>query len=122
MKELNITATKWSGGWELWDDKEVLTQVRTLARARQQVIDYLDTVEEGVDHSAYVINILPELPAEAGVADALAASAEAERASLAASRASRKAVRVLRRQGFSLADIGYVMGLSRARASQLAKA
>ena len=120
MTTLNITARKWSGGWELWHGDDVWTQVRTLSRARQQVIDYLDTVEEGIDHSNLHIEIVPEIPFAEEVEYALESSHRAAQASNEASRSSRKAVRHLREEGLSLADIGYIMGLSRARVSQLA--
>lgn len=122
MTHITITARKWSGGWELWHGDDVWTQVRTLPKARQQVIDYLDTVEEDIDHSNYDITIIPELPAGAHVHEALTASEAAENAQRAAYAASRYTVRHLRDSGYSLADIGYALGLSRARISQLAKA
>lgn len=118
---LNITARRWSGGWELWNGEDICTQVRTLAKARQQVIDYLDTVEENVDHSSYVINIIPEMPADAHAAEAIQASKAAEQSARTAYKASRHTVRTLKNAGFSLADIGFIMGLSRARISQLAR-
>ena len=120
MTSVTITARKWSGGWELWHGDDVWTQVRTLARARQQVIDYLDTVEENVDHSHLEVDVVPEIPFMREVTEAKETSLRAEKANDEASKASRKAVKSLREDGYSLADIGYIMGLSRARVSQLA--
>lgn len=120
MTILNITARRWSGGWELWDGDYVCTQVRTLAKARHQMLDYLDTIEPHIDHSTYTINITPEIPSNANVQDAIEASQNAESAQRAAYQASRHTVRALKADGFSLADIGFIMGLSRARISQLA--
>ena len=48
---VTITARRWSGGWELWSKDDCWTQVARLDRARQQVVDYLDTVDEDTDHS-----------------------------------------------------------------------
>ncbi|MDD7465503.1 MAG: antitoxin HicB [Actinomycetaceae bacterium] len=121
MTSLTITARRWNGGWELWHGDDIWTQVRTLPGAHQQIIDYLDTVEDGVDHSSYEITIIPELPTAAHVEEAKEASQRAEEAQKAAYASSRRTVRTLREDGFSLADIGYVMGLSRARVSQLAR-
>ena len=61
MNTITITARHWSGGWELWNGDDIWTQVRTLPKARQQVIDYLDTMEENVDHSTWNITIVPEI-------------------------------------------------------------
>ncbi|WP_147681560.1 hypothetical protein [Actinomyces ruminicola] len=61
-----MTATRWSGGWELeLDDHH--TQVAHLDRARQQVIDYLDTVDAATDHSSWEIDIVPEVDSLAQV-------------------------------------------------------
>lgn len=120
MNAITITARRWSGGWELWNGNDIWTQVRTLAKARQQVIDYLDTMEEDIDHSTWNITIVPEIAQAAQVEQSAAASKLAEESARAASAASRKAVRALKDDNYSLADISYIMGLSRARVSQLA--
>ena len=121
MEKLIITAHRWSGGWELWHEDEVWTQVRTLPKARQQVIDYLDTIEEGVDHSSYDITIIPEIAHQDQVEKSMLAAREAELSAQAASTQSRAAVQALKDEKLSLADIGFIMGISRARVSQLAK-
>ena len=41
---VTVTARRWSGGWELWSKDDCWTQVARLDRARQQVVNYLDTV------------------------------------------------------------------------------
>ncbi len=41
MSTINVTARQRSGGWELEIDEDNITQVRTLANASDQVIDYL---------------------------------------------------------------------------------
>ncbi|MCQ8210334.1 antitoxin HicB, partial [Cutibacterium acnes subsp. acnes] len=51
MNSLIVTATRWSGGWELEIGEQQHTQVRNLCNARQQVVDYLDTMDESVDHA-----------------------------------------------------------------------
>ena len=60
MTTLTVTANRWSGGWELEIDDDHHTQVRTLSHAQQQVIDYLDTVDEDTDHSDWTITVIPE--------------------------------------------------------------
>ncbi|AHU89933.1 hypothetical protein [Trueperella pyogenes] len=122
MEKLIITARRWSGGWELWHEDEVWTQVRTLPKARQQVIDYLDTIEEDIDHSNYDITIIPEIAHQDQVEKSMRAAREAELSAQIASTQSRAAVQALKDENLSLADIGFIMGLSRARVSQLAKA
>ncbi|MFT3970706.1 MAG: hypothetical protein QM695_10620 [Micropruina sp.] len=57
---ITITPHPWLGGWELRRDGDPITQVRTLDKARRQVIDYYDTVEAGTDHSSWEIVIVPE--------------------------------------------------------------
>lgn len=67
---ITITARKWRGGWELWNGDDCWTQVGDLSRARQQVVDYLDTVDEGTDHSGWHFDVIPDIgPLAADVAD-----------------------------------------------------
>lgn len=120
MNAITITARRWSGGWELWNGDDIWTQVRTLPKAREQVIDYLDTMEEDVDHSAWDITIVPEIEQAAQVKQSIEASKTAEESAKVASVASRKAIRALKEANYSLADISYIMGLSRSRVCQLA--
>ena len=47
---VTVTARRWSRGWELWNGDDCWTQVARLDRARQQVVDYLDTVDEDYIH------------------------------------------------------------------------
>ena len=63
MNSLIVTATRWSGGWELEIGEQQHTQVRNLCNARQQVVDYLDTMDESVDHADVDITIIPEIGA-----------------------------------------------------------
>lgn len=122
MNAITVTANRWQYGWELEISQDQHTQVATLDKARQQVIDYLDTVEEGVDHSTWDITIVPEI-GQIGH-DAIAArravdAAEQARASAAAS--MRDVVARLRAAGYSVSDCAGILGVSRGRISQLVK-
>lgn len=57
MTTIDVTATRWDGGWELAIDGEPVTQVRAFEHAEQQVRDYLDTVEPDVDHSGVSVRL-----------------------------------------------------------------
>lgn len=118
---VEVTAKRWRGGWELWNGDDCWTQVSTLDRARQQVVDYLDTVEEGVDHSDWDIRVVPDIPNWTAVQAAREATREAAAVQVRAADLSRQAVRALREDGFSVTDAAAIMGVSRGRISQLAK-
>lgn len=60
MREIEVKATRWSGGWELEIDEDHHTQAATLALARQEVVDYMDTTWPDVDHSEWTIDIVPD--------------------------------------------------------------
>lgn len=121
MTTINVTASRWSGGWELEISPTDHTQVRHLSKARQQVLDYLDTMYEGEDHSDWVINIIPdigELATQLATAkNATIAAAQAQEQAAATSRAT---VHALMKAGYSQADTATLMGVTRARISQLA--
>lgn len=119
MNTVTVTARRWERGWELEIDGEAHTQVTALERAKQQVRDYLDTVDPDVDHSDWEIVVVPEL-GELGdeVARARKATEEAAAASKAAARRSREAVRRLRDAGYSVTDSAVILGLPRGRVSQ----
>lgn len=51
MTSVDVTARKWSKGWELELDDENVTQVSSLAHARQQIRDYLDTISPEIAHA-----------------------------------------------------------------------
>lgn len=65
MKILAITARRWEGAyeesWELYEGDLILTQVARLEDARQQVIDYLDTVDPKISHDGWDIRIASTL-------------------------------------------------------------
>ena len=118
---INITAKPWEGGWELWHGDEVWTQVNTLARARQQVVDYLDTVDEGVENAAMNIVITPEVSGWQEARESRQAAQQAEEQRQHATTLARQAAKRLRAQGISLADTASILGVSRGRVSQLVK-
>jgi toxin-antitoxin system, antitoxin component, hicB family len=116
---LTVTANRWSGGWELEIDDDHHTQVRTLSHAQQQVIDYLDTVDEDTDHSSWQIDVVPDITSLAAVRTAHQAAADAKTAQARAVTTSRQAAAALRAEGLSVADAAAIMGVSPGRISQL---
>ena len=124
MTTIDVTATRWEGGWELAIDGEPVTQVRTLEHAEQQVRDYLDTDESDVDHSSVVVRLLPELGDDLSkrVHAARAAAREAQERQVEAALQTRIVVRELRARNVSVADTAAILGVSRGRVSQLASA
>lgn len=119
MTTLNIAARRWSGGWELWNGEDCWTQVQHLADARQQVVDYLDTVEEDVDHSDWDITITPDIASAAQVKAARVATEQASQLQKEAATAWREAALALRAEGLTVSDTAAIMGVSRGRVSQL---
>ena len=116
---VTVTARRWSGGWELWNGDDCWTQVARLDRARQQVVDYLDTVDEDTDHFDWTITVIPEV---ASLDRVHAARETADRAGALqeeAATAWREAALALRAEGLSVADAATIMGVSRGRISQL---
>ncbi|SPT56438.1 antitoxin HicB [Schaalia odontolytica] len=126
MTKLIVTAQRWDsklgGGWELLDGDHAMTQVRRLSDARQQVIDYLDTVDPDVAHADWDIIIIPAIPQATLVEQAKAATKEAADAQATAAAQSREVARSLRASGLSIDDAAWIMGVSRSRISQLARA
>jgi hypothetical protein len=121
---IDITATRWEGGWELALDGEPITQVRTLEHAEQQVRDYLDTDEPGVDHSDVTVRLRPDLGDDLSerITIIRTATREAQERQIEAARQARLVVRELRAHHVSVADTAAILGVSRGRVSQLAKA
>lgn len=123
MKTINVTASRWRGGWELEISPTDHTQVRHLSKARQQVLDYLNTMYEDEDHTDWNINIIPDIAELAeDLAEARQATEAAAQAQEEAARKTRRTISALMNAGFSQADTAALMGVSRARVSQLAKA
>lgn len=116
---VTVTARRWSGGWELWSGDDCWTQVARLDRARQQVVDYLDTVDEDTDHSDWTIIVIPEVASLDRVHAARETAARARALQEEAAAAWREAALALRAEGLSVADAATIMGVSRGRISQL---
>ena len=116
---VTVTARRWSGGWELWNGDDCWTQVARLDRARQQVVDYLDTVDEDTDHSDWTITVIPEVASLDRVHVARETAARARALQEEAATAWREAALALRAEGLSVADAATIMGVSRGRISQL---
>lgn len=57
--KLSVKATPWDEGWELEIAPDQYTQVKELANAKMQVIDYLDTIDSTQNHSNWDIKIIP---------------------------------------------------------------
>ncbi|MEU6855532.1 helix-turn-helix transcriptional regulator [Rothia kristinae] len=122
VEPLTVTARRWAHGWELIISEDDATQVRSLAHARQQVRDYLDTIDPDTDHSEIEIRLIPEEGADQ-IEQARRARQEAEAAEAQAAQAIREVVADLRhRRGYSITDTAALLGLSRGRISQLEQA
>lgn len=122
MSDLNVTATRWEGGWELEIAADQHTSVRSLGKARQQVVDFLDTVDSEVDHSTWKINIIPQIgDLASAVTSAKHSTHQAAVMTADAARQSRAVARQLRSRGYSVADCAVILGVSRSRVSQLVK-
>ena len=117
---ITVTARRWDEGWELIIDDGNTTQVRTLDKATQQVRDYLDTQDEGTDHSDWEIAIVPDIPGLGEIRKAQQAMADALTSQRNAAQAMRAEIQKLRRS-FSVTDTAAILGVSRGRVSQLAK-
>ena len=117
MTSIIVTAQRWEsklgGGWELLNGDHAMTQVRRLSDARQQVIDYLDTIDPDVDHRDWDITIIPAIPQAQSVKQAKAATQDAIDAQAAAAAQSREVARSLRASGLSIDDTAWIMGVSR---------
>lgn len=122
MNAITVTASRWQHGWELEVSEDQHTQVATLDKARQQVVDYLDTVDPDVDHSGWEIIITPEIgPLGTDVIAARDAVSAAEKARTSAAATMRDVVARLRAAGYSVSDCAGILGVSRGRISQLLK-
>lgn len=93
----------------------------TLDHAEQQVRDYLDTVDEAVDHAEWKVSILPQIGEfSTRVSEVRRATSDAAALTSTAALEARRVVRDLRQAGFSVTDTAAILGVSRARVSQLA--
>lgn len=124
MSTVTATFARWAHGWELTveGEQDVSTQVATLSRARQQVRDYLDTIDPEVDHSAWTVTLRPADQAlEARVSAVRQATKDAAAAQETAARESRDLVARLKGAGYKGADIAAILAVSRGRVHQLMK-
>lgn len=122
MTTYHVTAKRWAQGWELHIDGVGVTQVRSLARAEQQVRDYLETMRDGAqvfDREEIVIR--PDIGELANQVDlARATTKAAAEGQTRAARLSREVTRELLDAGLSTTDVAALMGISKGRVSQLA--
>lgn len=122
MTSVNVTATRWARGWELEIGEYGHSQVRKLANARQQAIDFLDTIQPEIDHSTWNVTIIPALDGlSEQIAAAKAATIAAAKAQEDAAVQSRNVVKKLLAAGVSGTDTAVIMGVTKSRISQLAK-
>lgn len=118
--KVTVTARRWSGGWELWNEDTCWTQVRHLTHAADQVRDYLDTIDPDTDHSTWQVVVTPDTDL-AIAANARAAADTARAAAADAATQSRQAVTALLNAGISTTDTAVLMGITKGRVSQLSK-
>lgn len=121
---VEVAFERWKHGWELTIDgeDEVSTQVATLSGARQQVRDYLDTIDPDIDHSQWTVTLRPrDRELEDRVTATREATREASAAQERAARESRALVAHLSDAGLTGADIAAVLDISRSRVHQLRK-
>ncbi|WP_237203059.1 antitoxin HicB [Rothia endophytica] len=115
---ITVTAQRWAHGWEIIIDEENATQVRTLAKAPQQVRDYLDTLYPETDHSQLEVHLTYE-EVESQLQAARAAQRAAQKAEEEATQKIRKIVAQLRTDGVSLSDTAAILEVSKSRVQQL---
>ena len=116
-----VTAKRWKHGWELHIDGEGVTQTRTLATAKDQVRDYLESMHDR-DFTDATVDITIDLDGyEDEVAAARREVAEAAAAQQRAAARSRAVATTLRARGLSVTDAAEVLGISRGRVSQLVR-
>lgn len=117
-KKITVTANHWAHGWELIIDEDKATQVRSLAKAQQQVRDYFDTLEPELDHSDLVVHLV-YADVEEELRQAREAQAAARKAEEEAAQKVRSVVAQLRSEGVSLADTAALLEVSKSRIQQL---
>lgn len=117
-KDITVTANRWAHGWELIIDDDNATQVRTLAKAQQQVRNYLDTLYPEDDHSDVVVHIA-YAKVEEQLRQARSAQLAAQKAEEEAAHKIRAIVTGLREEGISLTDTAAILEVSKSRVQQL---
>lgn len=123
MTTYNVTAKRWSKGWELHIDGLGVTQSRTLASAEDMVREYVALALDIDDESSFDVVITPEIDADTQIAldDAKAATRAAEEAQRKAAARWRGLVHRLHDDGLVGSDIARVLKVSKQRVSQLVK-
>ncbi|MEJ4113151.1 antitoxin HicB [Corynebacterium kroppenstedtii] len=120
ISPVTVTASRWSGGWDLVLNDDHATSVTHLKDAVTQVRDYLDTVEPAVDHATVPVHVEMELGGlQDDIANAKAASAHAARQQEIAAAEVRRIARELSSKKISADDIATLLDVSRSRAYQL---
>lgn len=117
-KNITVTANRWAHGWELILDEDHATQVRTLAKAPQQVRDYLDTLYPEQDHGDLVVHVV-YAKVEEQLRQVRSAQLAAQQAEEEAAQKFRAIVTGLRKEGISLADTAAILDVSKSRVQQL---
>lgn len=117
MRNYDVRAVHWSGGWELHIKDVGVTQVRVFKDAAGQVADYLETI--GAEEADEI-----RISADIGALtkDILAArkmTKDAEELQRVAAVKWRTSARELRDLGLSVTDVASIMNVSRGRVSQL---
>lgn len=116
-----VTASRWSGGWELDIDGVGVTQARTLDTAERMVRDYLRLEDVG-DWEIVPLELDLDLGGiEEDVHEARRLTRQAIEAQTHAAAFSRKIADALRHEGLSVSDTAFVLGVSRGRVSQLTR-
>lgn len=117
-KHITVTVHRWAHGWELIIDDDNATQVRTLAKAQEQVRDYLDTLYPEQDHTDVVVHLVYE-KVEDQLRQARSAQLAAQKAEEEAAQQIRAIVADLRKEGISLTDTAAILEVSKSRVQQL---
>lgn len=123
MRSFTVTAERGtSGSWVLeCAELGVVSQTRRLDRAKDEVVDAL-VFQSGLDSSDFEIEIVPIMPTEVESLRQRAEElrAKAEVATGAAAAAKSELARKMKDEGFTLREMGQVLGVSYQRAAELA--
>lgn len=119
-KSFSVLARPWAHGWELHVDGHGVTQVRVLAKAAQQVRDYVCTVTGTEVPDDTAVRLRYELGGlEERLADIRTRTEQAAAMQVQAAAETRELVAGLRATGISVSDIAALLEVSRGRVSQL---
>lgn len=125
MSEYVAQVTRAENGWwavEVPSIPGLFTQARTMNAITDMVVDAAQTL--GVEVSASDVRLEVVLPPEvqAQLDKAKADAVAAEEAQRVAAEEAREVVSVLRRKGYTVREVGAVLGVSPQRVSQLCSA